>query len=154
MGRHSRSIHTPHPPGGFVCPGRQRPAALISGSCQPSLPQVARRAGDCHHCPAPAWHRQDRSYYSGHSPCFWASKKFTRSAGPRLWARWPTVQKASRVWIRSSAPGNLFVSLAKRQVYGTVGIDSIAGPTETLVIADESANPVLGGCRPAGPGRT
>ena len=39
-------------------------------------------------------------------------------------------------------PGNLFVSLAKRQVYGTVGIDSIAGPTETLVIADESANPV------------
>lgn len=38
-------------------------------------------------------------------------------------------------------PGNLFVTLAKRQVYGVVGIDGLAGPTETLVIADESANP-------------
>jgi histidinol dehydrogenase len=38
-------------------------------------------------------------------------------------------------------PGNLFVTLAKRQVYGLVGIDGLAGPTETIVIADESANP-------------
>ena len=38
-------------------------------------------------------------------------------------------------------PGNLFVSLAKRQVFGFVGIDSIAGPTETVVIADEYAKP-------------
>jgi histidinol dehydrogenase len=38
-------------------------------------------------------------------------------------------------------PGNLFVTLAKRQVYGVVGIDGLAGPTETLVIADEFANP-------------
>jgi len=38
-------------------------------------------------------------------------------------------------------PGNLFVTLAKRQVFGTVGIDGLAGPTETMVIADEGANP-------------
>ncbi len=38
-------------------------------------------------------------------------------------------------------PGNLFVTLAKRQVYGVVGIDGLAGPTETVVVADESANP-------------
>jgi histidinol dehydrogenase len=38
-------------------------------------------------------------------------------------------------------PGNLFVTLAKRQVYGVVGIDGLAGPTETVVIADELANP-------------
>lgn len=38
-------------------------------------------------------------------------------------------------------PGNLFVSLAKRQVFGLVGIDGMAGPTETVVIADESARP-------------
>ncbi|MCI0519571.1 MAG: histidinol dehydrogenase [Chloroflexi bacterium] len=38
-------------------------------------------------------------------------------------------------------PGNLFVTLAKQQVFGAVGIDGLAGPTETLVIADESANP-------------
>jgi len=36
-------------------------------------------------------------------------------------------------------PGGLFVALAKRQVFGDVGIDSIYGPTETVVIADESA---------------
>lgn len=38
-------------------------------------------------------------------------------------------------------PGNLFVTLAKRQVYGVVGIDGLAGPTETVVVADETANP-------------
>jgi histidinol dehydrogenase len=38
-------------------------------------------------------------------------------------------------------PGNLFVTLAKRQVYGVVGIDGLAGPTETVIIADDSANP-------------
>ncbi len=38
-------------------------------------------------------------------------------------------------------PGNLFVTLAKRQVFGAVGIDGLAGPTETMVIADDSANP-------------
>jgi histidinol dehydrogenase len=38
-------------------------------------------------------------------------------------------------------PGNLFVTLAKRQVFGMVGIDGLAGPTETVVIADEFADP-------------
>ena len=38
-------------------------------------------------------------------------------------------------------PGNLFVTLAKQQVFGLVGIDGLAGPTETVVIADETANP-------------
>src|SRR5690606_32129221 len=39
------------------------------------------------------------------------------------------------------APGNAYVAAAKRQVFGTVGIDMIAGPSEVLVIADGSANP-------------
>ena len=38
-------------------------------------------------------------------------------------------------------PGNVYVAEAKRQVYGVVDIDSIAGPSEILVIADDSANP-------------
>ncbi len=38
-------------------------------------------------------------------------------------------------------PGNLFVTLAKKQVFGVVGIDGLAGPTETMVIADEHARP-------------
>jgi histidinol dehydrogenase len=37
-------------------------------------------------------------------------------------------------------PGNLFVTLAKRQVFGVVGIDGLAGPTETVVVADEQAD--------------
>jgi histidinol dehydrogenase len=40
-----------------------------------------------------------------------------------------------------AGPGNRFVAEAKRQLIGTCGIDSLAGPTELLVIADESADP-------------
>ena len=42
-----------------------------------------------------------------------------------------------------AGPGNLFVVLAKRMVYGVVGIESLPGPTETLVIADHTANPAF-----------
>ena len=41
-----------------------------------------------------------------------------------------------------TGPGNIYVTLAKKQVYGTVGIDSLAGPSEVLIIADHSANSV------------
>lgn len=40
-------------------------------------------------------------------------------------------------------PGNLFVTLAKQQVYGDVGLDGLPGPTETMVVADDSADPAL-----------
>ncbi len=40
-------------------------------------------------------------------------------------------------------PGNLFVAIAKKLLFGEVGIDGIYGPTETVVIADETANPTL-----------
>jgi histidinol dehydrogenase len=39
-------------------------------------------------------------------------------------------------------PGNIFVALAKKAVFGFVSIDSVAGPSEILILADESANPV------------
>jgi histidinol dehydrogenase len=38
-------------------------------------------------------------------------------------------------------PGNLIVTLAKKDVYGIVGIDALPGPTETVIVADDSANP-------------
>ncbi len=41
-----------------------------------------------------------------------------------------------------TGPGNIYVTLAKKIVYGTVGIDSLAGPSEVLIIADSEANPV------------
>ena len=40
-------------------------------------------------------------------------------------------------------PGNVFVTLAKKLVYGDVGIDGLYGPTETLIMADHTANPTL-----------
>ncbi|HMO55332.1 MAG TPA: histidinol dehydrogenase, partial [Tepidiformaceae bacterium] len=48
-----------------------------------------------------------------------------------------TIPKVDKI----AGPGGLFVTIAKRQVFGDVGIDSIYRPTETIVIADESANP-------------
>jgi len=41
-----------------------------------------------------------------------------------------------------TGPGNIYVTLAKKLAYGTVGIDSLAGPSEVLVIADGNADPV------------
>ncbi|NDJ16392.1 histidinol dehydrogenase [Myxacorys almedinensis] len=40
-----------------------------------------------------------------------------------------------------TGPGNIYVTLAKKLVYGTVGIDSLAGPSEVLIIADHTAEP-------------
>jgi len=48
-----------------------------------------------------------------------------------------TIDKVCKI----TGPGNIFVALAKKEVFGMVGIDSIAGPSEILVIADETANP-------------
>jgi histidinol dehydrogenase/sulfopropanediol 3-dehydrogenase len=42
-----------------------------------------------------------------------------------------------------TGPGNIFVIEAKRQVYGQVGIDFLAGPTEVLIIADETSDPSM-----------
>ena len=48
-----------------------------------------------------------------------------------------SIPKADKI----TGPGNIFVALAKKAVYGYVSIDSIAGPSEVLVLADETANP-------------
>ena len=50
-----------------------------------------------------------------------------------------TVPKVDKV----CGPGNVFVTIAKKKLYGQVGIDGLFGPSETLVIADESADPAL-----------
>lgn len=48
-----------------------------------------------------------------------------------------TIPKADKI----VGPGNIYVQLAKKQVYGIAGIDMVAGPSEILVIADGTANP-------------
>ncbi len=40
-----------------------------------------------------------------------------------------------------AGPGNIYVTLAKKEVYGDVGIDMLAGPSEIMIVADESAKP-------------
>jgi len=50
-----------------------------------------------------------------------------------------TISKVDKI----CGPGNIFTTLAKRQVFGIVGIDGLPGPTETLVIAEEGADPQL-----------
>ena len=49
--------------------------------------------------------------------------------------------KTIRPVVKIVGPGNAYVAAAKRQVFGTVGIDSIAGPSEVLIIADKHNNP-------------
>ena len=51
-------------------------------------------------------------------------------------------------------PGNAYVAEAKRQVFGTVGIDTIAGPSEVVVVADKAREPAMDRGRPAGASRT
>lgn len=48
-----------------------------------------------------------------------------------------TIMKVDKI----VGPGNIFVALAKKELFGTISIDSVAGPSEILVIADENANP-------------
>jgi histidinol dehydrogenase len=48
-----------------------------------------------------------------------------------------SIPKADKI----TGPGNIYVALAKKAVYGNVSIDSVAGPSEILVLADDSANP-------------
>ena len=48
-----------------------------------------------------------------------------------------TVPKVDKI----VGPGNIFVTLAKKSLFGEVGIDNIAGPSEVVIIADQSANP-------------
>ena len=50
-------------------------------------------------------------------------------------------------------PGNQFVAEAKRILFGRVGIDMIAGPTDSLILADQTADPDGRGRRPRGAGR-
>ena len=52
---------------------------------------------------------------------------------------------------QAGGPGNAYVAAAKRMAYGTLDIDMVAGPSEVLVIADETMAQICG-CRPAEPG--
>ena len=66
-----------------------------------------------------------------------------RASGPQAVAALAfgteTIPRVDKIF----GPGGVFVTIAKQQMYGRVGIDSIYGPTETLVLADDRADPAL-----------
>ena len=57
-------------------------------------------------------------------------------------ARWRTARRPIPRVDKIVGPGSLFVTVAKREVFGDVGIDALYGPSETIVIADDTANPM------------
>ena len=69
------------------------------------------------------------------------STRSTASAAPRRSRRWPTAPRRSAAVDKIVGPGNAYVAEAKRQVFGRVGIDLIAGPSEILVVADGDQDP-------------
>ena len=70
-----------------------------------------------------------------------ASTRSTGSAAPRPSPPWPTAPRPSGPVDVIVGPGNVYVTLAKREVAGVVGIEATAGPSELVVVADESAPP-------------
>ncbi len=70
-----------------------------------------------------------------------ASTNSTRSAARRRSARWPSAPRRSRAVDKIVGPGNVYVTEAKRQVFGVCGIDGLAGPSEVLVVCDARSRP-------------
>ena len=70
-----------------------------------------------------------------------ASTKSTASAARRRSLRSPMAPQTIKPVAKIVGPGNAYVAAAKRRVFGVVGIDMIAGPSEVVVLADSSANP-------------
>ena len=97
--------------------------------------------------------RRARSTRCSSSPASSGSTRSTRSAALRRSRRSPTGPSRSPRWTRSSGPGNAYVTAAKLLVSSRVGIDLPAGPSEVVVIADETADPGCVRRRPARAGR-
>ncbi len=69
------------------------------------------------------------------------STGYSRSAGRRRWRRSPTAPALVPGVDKIVGPGNIYVATAKRAVFGQVGIDMVAGPSEILVLCDGRTDP-------------
>lgn len=67
-------------------------------------------------------------------------QRIFRASGPQAIAAFAYGTESIPAVDKIFGPGNLFVTLAKQQVFGTVGIDALYGPTETMIIADDQAS--------------
>ena len=66
---------------------------------------------------------------------------FIALAARRQWPRWPTALRPSARVQKVFGPGNAYVTAAKRLVVGHVAINLLSGPSELLVLADDTAPP-------------
>ena len=89
--------------------------------------------------PAPG--RQAQSAGAGGGEAWRRATRSTGSAARRRWPRSPMARQTIAPVAKIVGPGNAYVAAAKRLVFGKVGIDMIAGPSEVLVLADGNANP-------------
>ena len=89
-----------------------------------------------------AWkRRKSQSVHTGGSKRSRSRRRSIKWAVHRRSQRWHLEQRVIPKVDKIVGPGNIYVALAKKAVYGYVSIDSIAGPSEILVLADETANP-------------
>ncbi len=93
-------------------------------------PRLARRAPTAA-CTRWCWRRRRCA----------GSRRSTRWAAPRRSSRSPTGPRAVAPVDLIAGPGNAWVREAKRRVYGVVGIDSLAGPSELMVVAGHDTDP-------------
>ena len=89
----------------------------------------------------PTPRRREATRWCWRPPTWPASRAPSPSAARRPWPRWPTAPQTVPAVDKITGPGNAYVASAKRRVFGTVGIDMIAGPSEILVLADGSTPP-------------
>ena len=121
-----------------LCAGRHRRLSRL-GADERRAGQGRRRRAPGHGGAGAATARSIRwSWPRRGSP---GSTRSTASAAPRRSRRWPMAPQTIRPVDKIVGPGNAYVAAAKRQVFGTVGIDMIAGPSEILVVADGANDP-------------
>ncbi len=80
------------------------------------------------------------SHWCWRRPSSPASTRSIASAARKPWPRSPTATQTIAPVAKIVGPGNAYVAAAKRIVFGQVGIDMIAGPSEVLILADKTGN--------------
>ena len=120
---------------GLYVPGRQGGLSVVGADERdPGAGGGRARTGDGR---ADARRRRATRWCSP-PPALPASTRSTPSAARTRWPRSPSAPASIRAVDKIVGPGNAYVALAKREVFGTVGIDMIAGPSEILVVSDGS----------------
>ena len=120
---------------GMYAPGGRAlyPSSVLMGA----IPARVAGVGEIVMCSPPGRVRHARANHA--RGCEWqASIACSPSGAPARSRRWPTAPNPSRVSTASSVPGNAYVAAAKLQVASDTSIDAPAGPSELLVIADDS----------------